>query len=300
MKICRNTVLLLAIAGSTTAAFGRVIPPPPGDVFEHDGNGSFARREVMATGTTTVLGGLAAPINFAPGDYDYVISGTLLAGQVDAYFPVAGGEEVRRPFTAWIDNTTGPTQPDTIMRSVTETFSEIWRNDNSSPIGNGLASMVPGFVNANGEIDVQVSGVGDDSFNGSHTQAGDYNLYVRMESLYDIDFLSFRNLIPGTVFSAEITQGDFNSVLGWVGDTGEIISVDDNGGSGTLSLISGIVPASGEVNIVVTGWADYQLFGFHEQSGDYRLDFNASYIPNAASVTVFSLAGLFSARRRRA
>ena len=299
MKTCRNTLVMLAIAGSTTAAFGRVIPPPPIDTFQHDGNGSFDRRMVMPFGTSVFSSDLMTPVDFAPGDYDYIISDALTPGAADSFFPVAGGLEVRRPFTAWIDNTTGATQPDTLMRSVTETFSEIWRNDNSSPIGNGLASLVPGYVNANGEVDVQVTGAGDDSFNGNHAQSGDYNLYVRMESLYDIDFLSFRDLVPGSNFTAEITQGDFNSVLGWVGDTGQILFVDDNGGTGTLSLINGIVPASGEVNIVVTGWADYQLFGFHEQSGDYRLDFTATTIPSASNVALFSLAGIFSARRRR-
>jgi len=299
MKICRNSLVILAIAGTTATALGRVIPPPPVDDFQHDGNGSFDRREVMPFGTSVVNSNLIAPTNFAPGDYDYIISDALTPGAADSFFPVTGGLEVRRPFTAWIDNTTGATQPDTLMRSVTETFSEIWRNDNSSPLGNGLASMVPGYVNGNGEVDIQVTGAGDDSFNGSHAQSGGYNLYVRMESLYDIDFLSFRDLVPGSAFSAEITQGAFNPVLGWVGDSGEILVIDDNSGEGNFSLINGIVPASGEVNIVVTGWADYQLFGFHEQSGDYRLDFNATTIPSASSVAAFALAGLVSARRRR-
>ncbi|MBE9125360.1 MULTISPECIES: PEP-CTERM sorting domain-containing protein [unclassified Coleofasciculus] len=87
----------------------------------------------------------------------------------------------------------------------------------------------------------------------------------------DVDFFTLSGLNAGSLFTAEITSGSFDSILGFLDDFGNILETDDDGGSGLLSLLTGTVPASGNLNLGVTGFADFGLTGNHFQSGSYTL-----------------------------
>jgi hypothetical protein len=93
----------------------------------------------------------------------------------------------------------------------------------------------------------------------------------------DTDFFTFSGLDAGSPFSAEITSGSFDSILGFLDDSGNILATDDDSGEGLLSLLSGTVPASGRLNLGVTGYADFGLTGAHSQSGSYTLSVVPSY-----------------------
>jgi hypothetical protein len=87
----------------------------------------------------------------------------------------------------------------------------------------------------------------------------------------DIDFFKFTGFKSGTGFVAEVIQGDFDSFLGFLDDKGDLLDIDDDGGSEPLSRIAGIVPDSGNINLGLTGFADISFVGDHLQMGDYEL-----------------------------
>jgi len=105
----------------------------------------------------------------------------------------------------------------------------------------------------------------------------------------DIDFFTFSNLAPRSRFKAEITSGSFDSILGLLDDSGNILAIDDDFGrtSSYLSLLRGTVPASGNLNLAVTGYSEFNevgLIGNHSESGSYTLSLE-TFIPVAYTAT---------------
>ncbi|MCA9263408.1 MAG: PEP-CTERM sorting domain-containing protein [Planctomycetales bacterium] len=100
-----------------------------------------------------------------------------------------------------------------------------------------------------------------------------------------LDFYTFTGLTPGALFTAEITAGDFDTELGWFDDSGALLSVDDDSGVGTLSLITGVVPASGQLVFAVTGYPDDLLTGAHAENGAYTLTVT---VPEPASLSLLA------------
>jgi len=90
----------------------------------------------------------------------------------------------------------------------------------------------------------------------------------------DIDFFTFIGLEVGEIFVAEVSQGNFDSILGLLDDEGTLLEVDDDGGRDLLSRILGTVPDSGNVNLGLTGFPDFSLVGDHFEVGDYELSVN--------------------------
>jgi hypothetical protein len=89
-----------------------------------------------------------------------------------------------------------------------------------------------------------------------------------------------------------------DTFLGWLDDTGLLISSNDDYGNGALSRILGIVPASGMLTFAVTGFGDFDFEGLHHQAGGYDLeiiqtldhvpgDYNGDFEVNAADYTVW-------------
>jgi hypothetical protein len=90
----------------------------------------------------------------------------------------------------------------------------------------------------------------------------------------DVDFFTFTGLSPGSMFTAEVVQEtatNFDSVLGWFDEVGNLIDSDDDGGIAPLSLLEGIVPSSGTLTFAVTGFDDFDFLGNHAQDADYAL-----------------------------
>jgi len=120
----------------------------------------------------------------------------------------------------------------------------------------------------------------------------DTSLYVA--GLDEIDFVTFTGLTPGDPFVAEITDGTFDTMLGWYDDAGGLISWDDDGGGGLLSRIDGTVPASGVVNLAVTSY-DYYFGGCSNGSGVYTLGLT----PEPTMVALLATGTLALLRRRQ-
>ncbi len=138
---------------------------------------------------------------------------------------------------------------------------------------------------------------------GPHPQEGPYDLFVRLGVGNDIDFFTFSGLVPGSPFTAEITVGSIDSILGLLADDGSVIEINDDIDfpGNLLSLIAGTVPASGNLNFVVSAFDDFDLLGFHEDFGTYTLLLDASTVPEPSTMLFLGsgLAGLFAWRMRK-
>lgn len=220
---------------------------------------------------------------------DYTFTQELVPGEVN----VLTLEDLppSEPFIVWIDNVASGV--DTILGMFDENGNLVDFNDDGSPFGNGLGSAITGFVNADGTLDLRVTGFPDFNFDGDyandaggfpgapmpfeptgHGASGDYDLYVALgvDSIQgDVDFVSFPGLEPGREFIAEVTLANFDPILGWYDDDGTLIIVDDDGGDTVLPRIVGTVPDSGVVNIAVSAFDDFEFQGNHAAFSDYVL-----------------------------
>jgi hypothetical protein len=86
-----------------------------------------------------------------------------------------------------------------------------------------------------------------------------------------LDFMTFTGLPANEAFCAEITSATFDTVLGWFNADGNLVTSDDDSGTGNLSKLGGQVGSDGKVNLAVTGCADFWFEGFHAEQGDYTL-----------------------------
>ncbi len=96
----------------------------------------------------------------------------------------------------------------------------------------------------------------------------------------DLDFFTFSALDVGSLFTAEITSDTFDPLLGWLDDSGKILAInDDKADNSVLSLLTGTVPASGSLNLSVSGLRDINLTGDHFESGPYSLSLKTFTLP---------------------
>jgi len=134
---------------------------------------------------------------------------------------------------------------------------------------------------------------------GSFDPSWDFDVYIDNNSTStpgadEIDFVSFAGLAPGTSFIAEITAADFDTMLGWYDDSGVLIDCDDDGGAGLLSRIEATVPASGVVNLAVSGY-DWYGDGFTTESGCYTLEL----VPEPVTLALLTVGAAAVLTRRR-
>jgi hypothetical protein len=195
---------------------------------------------------------------------------------------------------------------DTVLGQFSSTGA-ILRTDDDSGVGL-LSAFGATTVDATGQLYLGATAYADFGFTGAHSSTGSYTLEV-INQLAQIDgtlsagttrtFTFFGD--PGTAFVAEVTAGDFDSVLGLRNSAGVILGTDDDSGAGLLSLIFGTVPADGRFDIVVTGFPDFGLTGAHGASGTFRLEVFATSTPEPSSVVLFGVlaaTGALATRRR--
>lgn len=99
----------------------------------------------------------------------------------------------------------------------------------------------------------------------------------------DIDFFSFSGLNPGSLFIAEVTSKFVDPLLGWLDNSGNIVTInDDQADNSVLPVLTGTVPTSGSLNLAVTGLRDINLVGDHFETGSYTLALNTFTLPETA------------------
>ena len=270
---------------------------------ETEGNNDFSTRNIFAPGTFVVDGELT-PFDFTSLTPDFSSSYTLVENQVISHSEL--GQVAGRSFFAAIDNTaSGVDTMLGVFDGNPTTPALISSDDDGSPLGDGFASALEGQVNSDGSINLKVTGYGDDTFAGLHTESGEFdlNIYFDLTSTGDIDFLSFTGLTPGALMRAEITSASFDTILGSFEDNGNFIDSDDDGGLGNLSLLLATVSSNGTLNFAVSGYDDFGFTGLHPQSGQYQLTLTAVPVPAAVWLFgsgVLGLMGLGNRNRRRA
>ena len=113
------------------------------------------------------------------------------------------------------------------------------------------------------------------SFQNNSYIGGSFDAYIDNTRDRDpYDFWEFSGLTAGASYIAEITcctrdNGGFDTELGWFSDSGDPLVLNDDGGTGLLSAISGTIPADGRLIMVVTGFLGFERA--HKQNGDYTL-----------------------------
>jgi hypothetical protein len=240
---------------------------------------------------------------------DYTFNATLVPGQIEDF--AVSELTPATPFFVWTDNTQSGV--DTMLGTFDEAGNLIAFDDDGSPVGTGLASGLLGTVNDDGSIQLRISAFPDFNFDGvyddtppgfeppmgfdpsmegsfptepftpgapePHGVTGAYELYVSVgsEALKgDVDYLAFPGLEPGSSFVATITLANFDTLMGWLDDNGQILAVNDDTATSVLSEIRGIVPASGVVNLVVSGYGDDNFDGTHTYISDYVLQLDTN------------------------
>jgi hypothetical protein len=77
----------------------------------------------------------------------------------------------------------------------------------------------------------------------------------------DVDYFKARRLKEGQTLIAETLSGQLDSVLGIFDANGNLLAVDDDGGSGVLSRVELVIPADGTYFIAVGAWPDFEFTG---------------------------------------
>lgn len=122
---------------------------------------------------------------------------------------------------------------------------------------------------------------GDEVFTGTETApqgAVAYDLYLdnsigSCECVSDIDYYCVGGLDPDTEYEIRVTSADFDTILGLVDGSGQIIdSNDDDPDAGCcLSVLNGISDDQGNLYFVITGCCDDDFTGMHTEFGAYEI-----------------------------
>ena len=111
--------------------------------------------------------------------------------------------------------TPNATFSDTLL-GIRDAFGDVYLDDDdSSPLGNGYASGIEGVPTNSGSINFSISGVDDVNFDGSHSEQGQYKVYVDVYDFFDdpVDsFSELRTLAPGIVH--DFSFDDFEWING--------------------------------------------------------------------------------------
>jgi hypothetical protein len=263
---------------------------------------------VIGMGLLTALPRVA--LADADGNSTYESATVLTLGQLRVTDSLEGG--INRP-----DTLLGVFENDQF------TGSPLLIDDNGSRVGDGRASGLYGsLLTGQDSINFQISGVGDTSFDGSHSEAGvldvyfeafsetgaslanfysprvaldpgmvlpytlevdpawaggTYNIFVDNSVIFGgpdpRDFYRFQGLPAGASFVASTEATTLDTTLGWYSDSvDQLLDSNDDFGNRLTSRLEGIVPASGEIVLVVTGYPDEDFQSPHPQTGTFVLN----------------------------
>ncbi len=241
-------------------------------------NDTFSDRVSIAPDVTRIFGQLEPP---EIPDTDYRTREAMSRGEANTV--TITGLPASEPFFAWVES---DDSMDLVMAQFDGAGNMILFDDDSSPFGS-LAPAIRGIVPSNGTVELKVSGLGDDDFDGfqdyynpegvvssrdPHGQAGDYTLSVLTgeESITgDLDFFTLSGLTPGDVFSVAVSLAEAGASVGWLAGDGSLIGRSIYSEVDSREQVSGLVPASGEIHLVVSGYEDFRFEGRHGTSGEY-------------------------------
>ena len=112
-----------------------------------------------------------------------------------------------------------PAFPDTLL-GIRNGFGTVYlTDDDSSPLGDGHASAAASVPTNSGTIDFSITGFGDNTFDGFHSEQGQYKVYVDVYDFFDdpIDsFSEMRTLAAGIVH--DFTFDNFE----WIGGSYDV------------------------------------------------------------------------------
>lgn len=115
---------------------------------------------------------------------------------------------------------TGQIFPDTYLGARNALGQVYLENDDDSELGDGRASQLTDVATNSGSINFSVTGFGDDNFEGSHTEVGQYRVFVEVYDFFgDLnETLTFdRTLAPGVVHNFMDDDAD------WIGGTYNVV-----------------------------------------------------------------------------
>ena len=252
-------------------------------------NDTFADRVIISSGVNRIYGQLT-PLDLSTANY--VTENYLESGEVDEFrlTDLTPGQ----PFFAWI--TMKNSNMDPIMGLFDSEETLIQWDDDSSPTAS-LAPALLGSVAEDGTLLLKVSGIGDDDFDGTetyyygdewnsedvdessavtepHYQSGAYTLSVITNAVNlqgDVDFFTLSGLTPGHEFTIAESMSEGGIQLGWIAEDGTVERVSNYSEMTYREQIEGIVPATGQLHIAVSGANDSSFDGRHANSGEYVL-----------------------------
>lgn len=245
-------------------------------------NDQFSDRVMVDPGITHIFGQLDSPDMPEP---IYTTNETLNRGEVDTF--TISDLPPSEPFFVWLDH--GTSSMDTILGVFDSTDNMVAFDDDGSPTGN-LASAIRGVVPSTGTLRLKVSGIGDDDFDGAHEyyhdehsespmsephyQQGDYTLSAvigDVEIVSDVDFFTLSGLTPGDAFTISEALSASGVSMQWLANDGTVISHSSFSETDNREQISGLVPNSGQVHVVVRGYNAYGYEGGYISTGEYLL-----------------------------
>ncbi|MEM9218435.1 MAG: hypothetical protein AAGD25_29350 [Cyanobacteria bacterium P01_F01_bin.150] len=255
-------------------------------------NDTFGDRVTVSPGVNRIYGELS-PVALPPADYmteNFLEVGTVDEVQLTNLPPDS-------LFFAWI--TMENNNMDPILGLFDSEGNLIRWDDDSSP-ATPFAPAIRGTIAKNGTLSLKISGTGDEDFDGDeiyyyndawngdevdesspitgpHYQVGEYTLSVATDIVDlegDLDFFTLSGLTPGHGFTIAESMSEYGVRFGWLDDDGTVTSVSHYSEITYREQLEGTVPATGQLNIVVSGYDDESFDGQHTNSGEYVLQVN--------------------------